>query len=194
MRTDYEQEMYDRSELPGYFSKYVGVAKIIIPSEVTTKLGSIGDTYAPGSIWCECPEQGYEGANLLFCRYGLSIPFYQVKAGDRLWIEPTIGDTERWIYSGFVDCGRSSVDPTPTGTQAIFENEDGTFTISLGANMQLKLDSSGKSIDIIGSSDCKIEMDSDQNIIILTAGSNIIKLDGSANKIQLNGTNLEVAV
>ena len=146
------------------------------PSDVTSKLSEYNEEYVNGGIFVECPELGFVGQDLIYCRYGLSIPFYQVKVGDKLWIEPTIGDTERWIYSGFVDCGRSSVDPTAeTDTQAIFENLDGYFEIRVGSNYKVTLDTSGQTITI-------------------TDGTNTVLVDEGNSKVQINGSNLEVLV
>lgn len=145
------QEIRQRMEEAsvGFYSKYVGVAKIVDPASVTSELSSRGNPYVNGAIFCSCPELGFEGDNLLYCRYGLSIPYYKVKLEDRLWIQPTIGPTERWIYTGFVDCGRASVDPTVTDTQGIIETESGIFTITVGTCI-IKLDSVAGKVSING--------------------------------------------
>ena len=175
MRNQVEFEYLGKELQSGYYSKYVGEAKLVTPSDVTSKLSDYNtSSYINGSIFVECPELGYTGQNLIYCRYGLSIPFYQVKVGDKLWIEPTIGDTERWIYSGFVDCGRSSVDPTAeTDTQAIFENENGFYEIRVGSNYKVTLDTGAQTITI-------------------TDGTNTVLVDEGNSKVQINGTNLEV--
>lgn len=82
---------------------FVAVAKIVDPSAVRARLS--GQQYDNGAIFVECPEMGMQGSNLIYCRYGLSLPYVKVRAGQKVWIEPTIHDNERWKYTGFVDCG-----------------------------------------------------------------------------------------
>ena len=86
-------------------SKYVGVVMLSDPTAVTAKLVAAGSLYDNGGIYVTCPELGFLGSDWLYCRYGLSIPYYKVQIGDTVLIEPTIGETERWFYTGLADCG-----------------------------------------------------------------------------------------
>jgi hypothetical protein len=174
------------------FSDNVGVVAVSDPTAVAAVLVAKGQDYDNGGILCTCPELGFVGANMLYCRYALSLPYYKVKDGDQLWIRPTIGEDERWIYTGFVDCGRSSVVPI-TGTQGIIENEAGTFDITIGT-MSIDINSITGIFNLIAGTTCKIEMAVATNKITLTAGTNVMILDGTANKITMNGVNLEVLV
>ncbi len=88
---------------------FKGTAKIVSPTAVRARLtamGSVGD-YQNGAIFVECKEANFVGTNLLFCRYGLSVPYLKVLVGQDIWIQPTIlpasGGYERWIYTGFAD-------------------------------------------------------------------------------------------
>lgn len=167
--------MYDMLIHDIIFSKYVGVVEISDPVAVKAKLSSLGDVYENGAVFCSCPEKDMTGVNLIYCRYGLSIPYYKVKDGDKLWIQPTIGETERWVYDGFVDCGRDSVDPSDGTHQAIFENESGIFKI-------------------IVATDYIIEIDSASQTTTIEDGTNTFLIDKGNSKVQINGTNLEVLV
>ncbi len=167
-----------------YYSKYVGIVQISDPTEVTTRLATqLAGPYVKGLVWCSCPELGFEGDNLIPCRYGLSIPFYKVKDQDKLWIEPTIGQTERWIYSGFVDCGRDSISPE-TGKQIIIENEDGTFAFTLG-NLLIEGDSTAKTLTIDTNNDTKAKL-------FLDGNTPQIQIQQDTLKIIMNNTGIEV--
>jgi hypothetical protein len=176
-----------------YESKYVGVVEISDPEDVKTELDKISDEHSNGGIFCSCPEIGMEGTNLIYCRYALSIPWYKVKDGDRMWIEPTIGDTERWIYSGFVDCGREGVAPGSTD-QMILLNDSGKYTMTLG-NMTIVLDSDAKTVTIDANGDAKakviLDADTEQIDVICTGAINIDTASGQ--KITIGGS-LEVTV
>lgn len=172
------------------FSDYVATVAISDPIAVTAKLALTGSNYHDGGIFCTCPELGFEGADMIYCRYALSIPFLKVRDDDKVLIRPTIGEDERWFYTGLVDCAGAT--PT-TGTQFIINNDTGTFDITIGT-MSINIDSILGTFDLIASATCKIEMDTTANKITLTAGTNAIILDGTANKITLNGKNLEVLV
>lgn len=89
--------------------KYLAIAKITKPSDVMVEISKRGGRPHPGAILCHCPELGFEGENYLYCRYGLGVPFVHIKAGDKLWIEPTINDNERWIFVGFADYSQSGI-------------------------------------------------------------------------------------
>lgn len=163
-----------REEGIRYVTKRVGVVEISDPTAVETRLQTIGGAYSKGMIYCSCPELGFEGNNLIPCRYGLSIPYYKVKDGDRVWIEPTIGKTERWVYSGFVDCGDREDLVPETEKQMLIHNEDGSFEIKLGT-MLITLDSVNKLITIDSNGDGKAKIDvnfatEDEEVITINAG------------------------
>jgi hypothetical protein len=97
------------------FSKNIATVKISDPALVKTKREAEGRKYDKGAIYCDVPEIGIEGAYSIYCRYGLSIPYLQVKVGWKLWVEPTIKGIDRWIYTGIADCGQdSSITPETT--------------------------------------------------------------------------------
>jgi len=98
------------------FSKHVGIAIFTDPTAVASWCASRAVTPDNGAIICSCPEIGMTGMNLIYCRYGLSIPYYQVAVGEKVLIEPTIGETERWFYTGLVDCGTA---PKPTSADQL---------------------------------------------------------------------------
>jgi len=83
--------------------KMYAKAKIVTKAAVTSKLASFGDTYVNGMIFVEIPELGFETPNLILCRYGLSVPVAKIEVDQALWVEPTIGTSERFIYTGFAD-------------------------------------------------------------------------------------------
>lgn len=86
--------------------KYLAVVKIVTPSDVLAR----HDHYDNGAVYVDCPEMGFEGDNLLYCRYGLSNPYIKLEVDDKVWIESTIGNDERWIYTGFADARHLPVD------------------------------------------------------------------------------------
>ena len=86
-------------------SSNVATAKITDPTAVEARCTTRQSPYHPGAIFCECPELGFEGDNLIYCRYGLPLPNIQVADDSKLWIEATIGDRIRWKYTGFADTG-----------------------------------------------------------------------------------------
>jgi len=180
-----------------YISKHVGIVQISDPTEVQTRIENMGGVYSNGSIWASCPELSLEGDNFIYCRYALATPYYKVKDGDKVWIEPTIGATERWIYSGFVDCGRASVDPTSgKNTQGIIENEDGVFKFLMGTDLDITVDSTAKTI-IITLGDTVVTLDGSTGTekITLKAGiAETIQDASGGGKTTINGTSLEVLV
>ena len=84
--------------------KCYATAMITDPSAVTAKCSALGQVAHKGAIFCSIPELGFEGVNLVYCRYGMSIPYIQVQQGWKLWVEPTILPDSRWVYTGFADC------------------------------------------------------------------------------------------
>jgi hypothetical protein len=122
------------------YSKHLAIAKITDPADVQTECTNRGWSYDQGAIFINIPEIGFEGGNLIYCRYALSFPYIRVQEDWKLWVEPTIwndnGD-QRWIYSGIADCGSDnlSVD-TDTQlliqllSQVIYANTDGEIHLS----------------------------------------------------------------
>lgn len=118
-------------------SKYAAIAMITDPTAVKTRAAASGWNSVPeGLIFCSIPEIGMEGVNLVPCRYALSIPYIRIQEGWKLWVEPTIGETDRWIYTGIRDCGG---DITPDSnmqlliqllTQVIYATTAGTMHLS----------------------------------------------------------------
>jgi hypothetical protein len=86
-------------------TKYVARAKIVNPSAVATRCSAEGGVAHAGAIYCEIPEMGFFEPNLVYCRYGLSIPYLKVQAGQTLLVEPSVDGEGRWFYVGFADCG-----------------------------------------------------------------------------------------
>lgn len=124
------------------FSKHIATAVITNPTAVSTWCSTKGLTADKGAIICSIEELGLVGTNLVYCRYGLSIPYYQVAIGEKVLVEPTVGDTERWFYTGLVDCG-SLAAPAATdqlliksALQVIYMATAGTLHLSAKAANQ----------------------------------------------------------
>jgi hypothetical protein len=131
-----------------YYSKHLAVAKITDPTAVQAKCASMGiGDMDKGAIWINIPEIGFVGNMMIYCRYGLSIPYIRVQVDDKLWVEPTVGDTERWIYTGFADCGNSDAEPGAT-SQLIIPLGTGQFTIKIGTDMEISGDTATTSLKI----------------------------------------------
>jgi len=90
-------------------TKYVAVAKIVNPSLVSARMSSEGGIAHNGSIYCEIPEMGFFDPDLIYCRYGLSLPYIKIQPGWTLWVEPSVDGDSRWVYTGIADCGGSVV-------------------------------------------------------------------------------------
>jgi hypothetical protein len=86
-------------------NKYIATAKIVDPSAVASRATSEGFTAHKGAIFVSIPEMGFEEPNLIYCRYGLSIPYLKIQKDWRVWVEPTIGEDQRFCFTGIVDCG-----------------------------------------------------------------------------------------
>ena len=86
-------------------NKYIATAKIVDPSAVSARASAEGITAHPGAIYVSIPEMGFEEPDLIYCRYGLSLPFLKIQSGWRVLVEPTIGDDSRFFFTGIVDCG-----------------------------------------------------------------------------------------
>ena len=118
----------------GRFEKNIGIAKIVEPSAVAAYLAPMA--VHPGGILCECPEMGFTGTNLIYCRYGLSIPFFKIQQGWKVLIEPTYNGDERWFYTGIADC-TGEITPTEADqmilqfvSQVIYASSQGTLHLS----------------------------------------------------------------
>jgi len=82
--------------------KAIAKAFITTPAAVQSYAASKGQQSHTGSIYVKCPELGFD-TEPLYCRYGLSIPYYEVQVDEKVLIEPTFGNDERWFYTGIVD-------------------------------------------------------------------------------------------
>jgi len=90
-------------------TKYVAVAKIVNPSLVSARMSSEGGIAHNGAIYCEIPEMGFFDPDLVYCRYGLSLPYIKIQPGWTLWVEPSVDGDSRWVYTGIADCGDAIV-------------------------------------------------------------------------------------
>ena len=100
--------------------KHFATVKIALPALVTVKLATIGATSKGGDVFVECHELDFTGKDLLYCRYGLSMPDFQFEVGDTVWIEPTIDDDKRFVVTGFAD-SKTSTELQVLGTTALVE-------------------------------------------------------------------------
>lgn len=128
-----------------YFSKYLATVKTGNPDDVKNECLGKGWTYDKGAIFVYIPELGFEGTNYVYCRYGLSVPYLRVKDGWKVWVEPTIGEYDRWIYTGIADTSQdSSIDPT-TDDMGLIILPEGTYHIKIGDN-EIKMSADGVNI------------------------------------------------
>jgi hypothetical protein len=81
--------------------KFYAIAEVVEPVQVKAKMG--GRRVEAGAILVSCPEKGYDGMNLLYCRYGLSVPYQKIRKGTALWIESRLQNGEQFVYTGFAD-------------------------------------------------------------------------------------------
>lgn len=153
-------------------TKYVAIAAITDITAVQAKCKSMGLGDADkGSIFINIPELGFEGSMMIYCRYGMSIPYIKVIDGDKLWVEPTLEGTERWIYTGFADCGNSDAEPTTTSRLTI-PLESGIFTITFGENITIEGDADAKTINVtcgqseIAMEDTKVTVNGNLEVLI----------------------------
>jgi hypothetical protein len=116
-------------------NKYIATAKIVDPSAVASRATSEGFTAHKGAIFVSIPEMGFEEPNLIYCRYGLSIPYLKIQKDWRVWVEPTIGEDQRFCFTGIVDCG--SITPADAdqaiiqfAAQMIYAGTDGVIHLS----------------------------------------------------------------
>jgi hypothetical protein len=145
--------------------KYVAKVFESDPVTVQARCTSNGWEYHNGAIFVEIPELGFTNPDLVYCQYGLAVPYLKVEPEDEVLVEPTINDDERWFYTGLVDCGRSAVSPGATD-QLIALFEDGELTINFNDNIKVEWDSTAKTLNVtvgnstISVSDTLIEVDS----------------------------------
>lgn len=129
----------------------IATVKIVDPTNVKNKAQSLGDNNPDnGAIFVECKELGFTGENLLYCRYGLSIPYIQLNIGDKVLIESTICNTERWFYVGLVDCAGTITPTTNMKLKIIVGNyeieiDNATFKIDMNGTT-LEMDASNTTI------------------------------------------------
>jgi len=89
-----------------------------IESVASARSASRGQQHHNAAVYVSIEEEGFSGGNLVYCRYGLSIPFYKVQVGEKLLVEPTNGYDERWFYVGLADAtGISPTEPFILGNQ-----------------------------------------------------------------------------
>lgn len=145
-------------------SKQYAIARVVDPDQVEARCRQFQGTYHPGAIFVNCPELGFENEHLLYCRYGLSIPYIKVAAETPLWIEPTIGNDERWIYTGFAEA--CPFDRGKVNQLVVPIEEDGYCAFKLGADVMAEVDSVKKSWKVtIGS--ISVSIDGQNGIIKL---------------------------
>lgn len=190
--------------MKSYYSKYVAVAKITDPTDVENKCLSNGWTYDKGAIFCYIPELGYEGTDYIYCRYGLSIPYIRVKENAKVLVEPTIGESGRWFYTGLVDCGQDDA-ITPATTDVLhIDLTEGTALIDLAGgefkivvdDYELHLDKANEIFTLkldtleleLDKANDTVTINCDDKVIINATGE--ITIDG--DPISINGTNLEI--
>ncbi len=127
--------------------KSIAVVKVSDPVAVQTQLAIFGDEYDDGAIFVEIPELGLVGVeNYVYCEYGLSIPYYRVNVDDEVLVEPTIGDDERFFYTGLVGCGRPAIAPGTTDQLKII-TDTGKMTVTIGS-ITVEIDSVASTIKI----------------------------------------------
>lgn len=98
-------------------NKNIATAVITDPALVVAECSRRGQVAHTGAIYCTIPELGFLGSDLIYCRYGLSLPYLRVQVGWRLLVEPTVGE-DRWFYTGLVDGGGPTFD---TNDQLLIE-------------------------------------------------------------------------
>jgi len=118
-------------------SKNIATAIITDPALVTVECSSRGIEAHSGAIWCNIPELGFIGSDLIYCRYGLSFPYLRIQPGWRLLVEPTLSydQDERWFFTGLVDGGGPSFDTNDQLliqllSQVIYGSTAGTLHLS----------------------------------------------------------------
>jgi len=118
--------------------KHIAIAKIVDPSAVKTRCTAEGGESHNGAIYCEIPELGFFEPDLIYCRYGLAIPYFKIQAGWKLLVEATVNEDERWFYTGIVDCGTANIVPADADqmllqflSQVIYASTAGTLHLSL---------------------------------------------------------------
>jgi hypothetical protein len=116
--------------------KYIATALITDPIAVKARCTSRGTVFHNGSIWCSIPEIGMQGTNLMYCRYGLSIPYMRIQDGWKVLVEPTFNGDQRFFYTGISDCGGDITPDTNMQllikllSQVIYATTTGTMHLS----------------------------------------------------------------
>ena len=167
------------------YRKFIAVAKITDPTAVQSYCSSKGWTYRPGAILVHIPEKGFEGQHYIYCRYGMSVPYIRVEVDTKVWVEPTHVDKnflERFVYTGFVDCGNSDNEPS---TSDLFLMK---FTVNNG-DVTIDNSGSGGKIDFKNGSTQEIEMGTSS---ITMKQSSSSKIEIASSKVNICGSNLEV--
>ena len=121
--------------------KRIAIAKITTPADVQAQLALTGDVYDKGAIFVEIAEEGMTN-QLIYCRYGLSIPYYEVQVNEKVLVEHTSGTEikpERFFYTGIVD----STGTIPTESYALGNKLQTELEIMKTAISQLQTDFSG---------------------------------------------------
>lgn len=116
-------------------NKYIATAKVVNPSEVASRALEEGYNAHPGAIFVSIPEMGFEEPDLIYCRYGLPIPYLKIQEGWRIWVEPTVDDDSRFCYTGIVDCGPATPEDKDQFiltfiSQVIYASSQGTLHLS----------------------------------------------------------------
>jgi hypothetical protein len=162
----------------GELRKYLAIAKIVDPTSVDTQAATMGLSAHDGAIFVNIPELGLEGDNLVYCRYGLSLPYLRVKVDDKLWVEPTVGETGRWIFTSFADCA-GRVEPSSEGLvikddeyEIIIDKvaktltvemtgDDGIINLVVGSSGEIRLTSDSASEKYVLGDIAKVELEKD---------------------------------
>jgi len=108
------------------------------PSEVTQYLSTRNQIYEKGMVIVDIQELNLFN---VICRW--TLPFWiQPQAGWKVWVEPTWGESERWVLSGIENL------PTLTDTDMlIIDLPAGDALIKVGNN-KIKFDNTAQSIKI----------------------------------------------
>jgi hypothetical protein len=92
---------------------YIATATITDPAAVQARCAAKGWIAHKGAIFCNIPEAGFLGGDMVYCRYALSIPYIRIQTNWKVLVHPTVisetDDPERWVYTGIVDCGTDSI-------------------------------------------------------------------------------------
>ena len=95
-----------------------------------------GQQHHNAAIYVSIEEEGFGVGDLIYCRYGLGIPFYKVQVGEQVLVEPTNGNDERWFYTGLVDATETS----PTESYVLGDAQRTQLQKDIDALTQLQTD------------------------------------------------------